>query len=75
MFDLSSQFQLMLSENHASVIQYTGNDYTEFSSIAYLPVKDSNDYYTLADIIVQVNEINGRLLNILAVVRDVSGLL
>ena len=66
----------MLSENHASVIQYTGNDYTEFSSsIAYLPVKDSNDYYTLADIIGQVNEINGRLLNILAVVRDVSGLL
>lgn len=65
----------MLSENHASVTQYAGSDFTEFSSIAYLPVKDSNDYYTLADIIGQGNEINGRLLNILAVVRDVSGLL
>ena len=63
-------FQLVVNESHSTVIQFTGSDFSEFSSIAYIPVKDSNDYYTLGDVIANGNNLHGRFINILAVVRD-----
>jgi len=64
-----SQFQLVLNEQHATLSPYFSGDYNEFSSIAYLPIKDNNDYYTLADILAQKTSLNGSLVNILAVVK------
>lgn len=62
--------QLAVSETHSTVTPFQGSDFTEFSSIAYLPVKDANDYYTLGDIIANGNNLHGRYINILSVVRE-----
>ena len=67
-----SSFQLAVSENHSRVSQFTGSDFREFSSIAYMPVTDNNDYYTLADIIANGHTLNGANINVLAVVKYVS---
>jgi len=61
--------QIVVNESHATVVPFSGPDFTEFTSIAYIPVKDSNDYYTLGDVIANGNSLHGTYINILAVVR------
>lgn len=65
-----SSFQLVVNESHSSVSQFSGSDFTEFSSIAYIPVKESHDFYTLSDIISNGHNLHGSFINILAVIRD-----
>lgn len=66
----TSPFQINVSESHSKISQFSGTDLTEFSSIAYIPIKESNDYYTLGDIIANGHNLNGAILNLLAVVKD-----
>ena len=47
-------------------------DYSEFSSLAHVPLRSSNDYYTLTDILSNGMTIDGSHVNILAVIRSVS---
>eukprot|EP00112_Aurelia_sp_Birch-Aquarium-sp1_P009119 Seg2024.6 transcript_id=Seg2024.6/GoldUCD/mRNA.D3Y31 product="Meiosis-specific with OB domain-containing protein" protein_id=Seg2024.6/GoldUCD/D3Y31 len=67
-----SPFNLLANETHAVIERYNGPDYAEFSSIAFLPVKESGDYYTLADVIANGHNFNCLHINILAALRDVG---
>ena len=61
-----------LSEAHSEVALYSGWDYTEYTSLAHVSLRPSNDYYTLGDILANGTSLEGNHINILAAVRDVS---
>lgn len=67
-----SAYQLHLSESHSSVSLYSGWDLSEFDTITHIPIKASNDYYTLSDIIANDQTLHGEHVNIQAVVKHVS---
>ena len=45
---------------------------TKLLSLIHLPVKESRDYYSLADIVANGHSLDGRIINVLAAVRSVS---
>ncbi|XP_010207691.1 meiosis-specific with OB domain-containing protein [Colius striatus] len=68
-----SCYKLLLSENH-SVVK-TSSRYemdTKLLSLLHLPVKDPQDYYSLGDIIANGQNLDGRILNVLAAVMSVG---
>ena len=67
-----SPYQLHVSETHASVSLFSGWDTSEFDNISHIPIKTSNDFYTLGDIIANDQNLHGEHVNIQAVVRSVS---
>ena len=67
-----SAFQVTVNENNGTVQHYSGWDYSEFSAIAYLPVKESHDYYTFGDIMAGGHNLSGSHVNILAAIKSVS---
>ena len=71
-FLIYSPFQLHVSETHSSASLFSGWDTTEFDNISHIPIKTSNDFYTLGDIIANDQSLNGEHVNIQAVVKSVS---
>ncbi|XP_068673464.1 meiosis-specific with OB domain-containing protein-like [Montipora capricornis] len=67
-----SPFQLHVSETHSSASLFSGWDTTEFDNISHIPIKTSNDFYTLGDIIANDQSLNGEHVNIQAVVKSVG---
>ena len=65
-------YQLHLSENYSSVNHYSGVELRELEAIAHIPVKPSNDYYTLNDVITSGQHLHGEHVNIQAVVKQVG---
>ena len=65
-----SQYYVNLSEAHSEVALYSGWDYTEYTSLAHVSLRPSNDYYTLGDILANGTSLEGNHINILAAVRD-----
>lgn len=45
---------------------------SEFDNISHIPIKASNDFYTLGDIIANDQNLHGEHINIQAVVKTVS---
>ena len=45
---------------------------SEFDNISHIPIKPSNDFYTLGDIIANEQNLHGEHVNIQAVVKSVS---
>ncbi len=45
---------------------------SEFDNISHIPIKTSNDFYTLGDIIANDQNLHGEHVNIQAVVKNVS---
>lgn len=45
---------------------------SEFDNISHIPIKASNDFYTLGDIIANDQNLHGEHVNIQAVVKSVS---
>lgn len=66
-----SLYQLRLSENHSAVRAYTGLNAEEFTQLYHVPAKQSNDYYTIADIQANGQNLEGEMINILVVVKSV----
>ncbi|XP_012502952.1 PREDICTED: meiosis-specific with OB domain-containing protein, partial [Propithecus coquereli] len=68
-----SNYKLLLSENHSTVkvCSSCGVD-TKLLSLIHLPVKESQDYYTLGDIVANGQSLNGKIINVLAAVRSVG---
>ena len=64
--------QLTISESRSTVILYNGYDTKTFMQLGHIPVKPSNDYYTLADVQNNGGNLSGELINLLAVVKNVS---
>ena len=70
-FPPPSQYHVSISEAHSEVTLYSGWDYAEYTSLAHVPLRPLNDYYTLTDVLANGNSLEGSHINILAVVRDV----
>ena len=66
-----SDFNIIANEPHAKIALYNGADMASFTSIAFLPVKDDNDYYKLGDIIANGHNLSSLHVNLLAAVRNV----
>ncbi|XP_029413611.1 meiosis-specific with OB domain-containing protein isoform X3 [Nannospalax galili] len=68
-----SNFKLLLSENHSMVKVCSSYEVdTKLLSLMHLPVKESRDYYSLADIVANGHSLDGRIINVLAAVRSVG---
>uniref|UniRef100_A0A8C4Q7G2 Meiosis-specific with OB domain-containing protein n=1 Tax=Eptatretus burgeri TaxID=7764 RepID=A0A8C4Q7G2_EPTBU len=67
-----SPYKLVISENHSAVELYTGSDIKQLFPLQHLPTKESHDFYTLSDIMVNGQNLNNEVINILAVIRMVS---
>nr|XP_042139768.1 meiosis-specific with OB domain-containing protein isoform X2 [Peromyscus maniculatus bairdii] len=68
-----SNWKLLLSENHSMVKVCSPYEVdTKLLSLIHLPVKESRDYYSLADIVANGHSLDGRIINVLAAVRSVG---
>ncbi|XP_031555917.1 meiosis-specific with OB domain-containing protein-like [Actinia tenebrosa] len=67
-----SGFQLSVNESHSSVSLYSGWDINDFDVVAHVPIKASNDFYTLGDIIANGQSLHGEHINIMAAVRNIG---
>ena len=70
---LYSGHQLNATENHTTISLYSGWDYTDYTSLAHIPLRPPNDYYPLNDILSSGQTLEGAHLNLLAIVRQVRG--
>lgn len=60
-----------MSETYSTLILYDGMNYTNFTALAHVPLRPSNDYYTLSDILSSGQSLGGSFINILAIVKHV----
>ena len=67
-----SDFNIVANEPHAKIALYNGADVATFASIAFLPVKDGNDYYKLGDIAANGHNLSSLHVNLLVAIRNVS---
>ena len=71
-----SPLQLVLSERYSSLSLYNGWDYSDFVTLAHIPIRSVDNFHTLASALSQgTGQVNGEatLVNLLAAVRSVSG--
>ncbi|XP_060030078.1 meiosis-specific with OB domain-containing protein [Erinaceus europaeus] len=68
-----SNYKLLLSENHSKVKVCSNYEVdTRLLSLVHLPVKEPGDYYSLADIVANGHNLDGRIISVLAAVRSVG---
>ena len=67
-----STMELNLSAVHSSVTLYSGWDYTEFASLAHIPIRSVTECYKLNDIITAGNKLHNSHINLLVAVKNVS---
>ncbi|XP_006873925.1 PREDICTED: meiosis-specific with OB domain-containing protein isoform X2 [Chrysochloris asiatica] len=68
-----SNCKLLLSENHSIVKVCSCYEVdAKLLSLIHLPVKESHDYYSLGDIVANGQNLNGKIINVLAAVRSVG---
>ncbi|XP_072455736.1 meiosis-specific with OB domain-containing protein isoform X4 [Notamacropus eugenii] len=68
-----SSYKLLLSENH-SLVRVCSSYQVDIKllSLLHLPIKDSQDYYSLGDIVANGQTLDGRIINVLAIVRSIG---
>ncbi|XP_001365576.2 meiosis-specific with OB domain-containing protein [Monodelphis domestica] len=68
-----SSYKLLLSENH-SVVRICSSYQVDMKllSLLHLPIRDSRDYYSLGDIVANGQNLDGRIINVLAIVRSIG---
>ncbi|XP_029432605.1 meiosis-specific with OB domain-containing protein isoform X2 [Rhinatrema bivittatum] len=68
-----SYYKLLISENHSVVRIRSSNEMdTSLRSLLHVPTKDSQDYYSLGDIVENGQSLDGKVINVLAAVRSVG---
>ncbi|KAM7148081.1 meiosis-specific with OB domain-containing protein isoform 1-T2 [Molossus nigricans] len=68
-----SDCKLLLSEDHSIVKVCSSYEVdTKLLSLIHVPVKESQDYYSLGDIVANGHNLDGRIINVLAAVRSVG---
>uniref|UniRef100_A0A3P9PN42 Meiosis-specific with OB domain-containing protein n=1 Tax=Poecilia reticulata TaxID=8081 RepID=A0A3P9PN42_POERE len=66
----SSHYRLLLTETHSQVsVCGDGASVERLLPLLHLPVKDSRDFYSLADIVANGQQLDGTVINILAAVK------
>ena len=60
-----------MSENRSVVSRYAGWNCHTYESLVHIPVKASDDFYTIADVNNNANSITGDYVNLLCAVRKV----
>ena len=61
-----------VSELHTTVALYNERDGADFTHLAHVPLRPSNDYYTLSDILMNGMSLDGAHVNLLAGIKSVS---
>ena len=69
LFLICSPFQLNMSESHSVLNSCKEQD--SLYTLAHIPLRPSNDYYTLTDILVNGSSLNGSLVNMLVGIKFV----
>jgi len=64
--------ELNLSAVHSTITLYSGWDYTEFASLAHIPIRPANDCYKLKDMLTGGHKLTGSHVNLLVAVKSVS---
>ena len=69
-----SPFQLSVSERYSSVNIYGGwaATNTKMTSLRHIPVRESDNYYTLSDVVTNGQGLHGEHINLLALVKSVG---
>ncbi|XP_060642541.2 meiosis-specific with OB domain-containing protein [Anolis sagrei] len=68
-----SNYKLLLSENHSSVrICFPDEVDPQLLSLLNIPVKDPQDFYSLGDIVANGQNLDGRIINVLAAIKSVG---
>nr|XP_014348236.1 PREDICTED: meiosis-specific with OB domain-containing protein isoform X2 [Latimeria chalumnae] len=68
-----SYYKLLVSENHSTVRTCSQLEVdTRLLSLLHLPIKDTQDFYLLGDIVANGQSLDGKVINILAAVRSVG---
>ncbi|KAI0214862.1 hypothetical protein LSAT2_033122 [Lamellibrachia satsuma] len=65
-----SMYQLNVSETRSTVQLYSGFDLGSYNTLFHIPVKPSNDFYTIADILTNGQVLHGQYISILAAVKQ-----
>ncbi|XP_016522642.1 meiosis-specific with OB domain-containing protein isoform X3 [Poecilia formosa] len=63
-----SHYRLLLTETHSQV-SVCGDGVERLLPLLHLPVKDSRDFYSLADIVANGQQLDGAVINVLAAVK------
>lgn len=63
--------ELNLSAIHSTVTLYSGWDYTEFASLAHIPIRSASDCYKLKDVLTGGHRLSGSHVNLLVAVKNV----
>ncbi len=61
-----------MSESHSTLTICSEQDGGILSALAHVPLRPSNDYYTLSDILMNGTSLNGSLVNILFGIKSVN---
>lgn len=69
---LFSMCQLIVSEKRSTIKHSSGLKMSDLSGLIHTPVKTSNDYYTISDILTNGQQLHGEIISIMAVVKSVS---
>ncbi|XP_072043254.1 meiosis-specific with OB domain-containing protein-like [Amphiura filiformis] len=67
-------FQLSISERYSSINIYGGWDATnpQMTSLRHIPVRESDNYYTLSDVMTNGQGLHGEHINLLVLVKSIS---
>ena len=70
----SSEFKLIVNENQSSIELLDENDpaKNEFDNFKNVPIRDSNDYYMLDDLVTVGKSLANREVNLLFAIREVA---
>ncbi|XP_065899552.1 meiosis-specific with OB domain-containing protein-like [Dysidea avara] len=67
-----STIELNLSAVHSTVSLYSGWDYTEFASLAHIPIRPASECYKLKDVLTGGHKLSGSHVNLLVAVKSIG---
>ena len=65
----------MAYESRSQMKHYDGWDQSSFMTLSHIPVKSSNDFYTVADILANGKKLHGQLVSLLVVIKSVCAII
>ncbi|XP_022089351.1 meiosis-specific with OB domain-containing protein-like [Acanthaster planci] len=67
-----SQYQLTLSEKYSTLSLYGGWNVDVYSTLQHIPIRESDNYYTLADVIANGQGLHGDHINVLVLLKTIG---
>ena len=71
---LNRQYHLNISENKSIIEIYKGRDINLYAELSHIQIKQSNDFYTINDIITNGQKLVSESINILGAIKQVTNI-